>query len=89
MDSQENSGIVETGNFPLMEMPIMAQLTIHINNLILTYGKDVIQDFKIQLTQNENVGGLTIEQLINYYGQDTLKQYFTLIYGWSFDQKAG
>ena len=75
--------------FKLLEWPVTAQITIHVNNLILTYGNKVLGDFKNHLYQNESTGGLTIEQLINYYGHDKMKEYFNLIYGWNFTEKAG
>ena len=86
----EVNNVIVVG-FAMLDKPIDVQLTIHINNLINTYGKDLIKEFKLKLYNPENDyhGGQQIKQLVNHYGLDTVKNWFTLIYGWDFTQKAG
>lgn len=81
---------VIVGKFNLMNSPDLAQITIHVNNLLITYGKDVIKEFKEKLyNPDSSIGGLTVRQLIEYYGQERMQEFFTLIYGWDFNKKAG
>jgi len=80
------------GNFSLSKMPVDYQLTVHINNLLSTYGKKIIQEFKAALYEQDNpeiYHSIIIIRIINHYGIDKVKAWFTLIYGWNFTQKAG
>lgn len=77
------NNVVEVG-FALKTSPVDVQLTVHVNNLLNTYGAQVINEFKDKLNNPESVGGQQITQLINYYGIEVVKNWFTLIYGWDF-----
>jgi hypothetical protein len=81
---------VVVGNFPLMKQPVDYQITIHVNNMLNAYGKSVIKQFKEHLYNPEAVGGIQIKRLVNHYGIDAMRDWFTLIYGWDFtEQKVG
>lgn len=92
MDTQEISiNNVVVGPFRLLESPITAQITIHINNMILTYGNGIIQDFKEYLSQKDTYLLQNGQQIVEYYGEDKMREYFSLIYGWTFEmiEKVG
>jgi hypothetical protein len=86
---QEVNNVIVVG-FPLSRQPVDYQLTIHINNMLNAYGPSVIKQFKEHLYNPESIGGVQIKNLINHYGLDAVKGWFTLIYGWDFtEQKVG
>lgn len=93
-DKQVKTGEVIQGDFPLKRSPIDYQLTIHINNLLLTYDKrHIIAAFKEHLNNPEKYAnsfqyGGSIRNLVNHYGVETLRNWFTEIYGWEF-KKVG
>jgi len=84
--SETGESQVETDRrFAMIEKPIDVQITIHINNLILTYGTNIIGEFKDYLYYPDLfVGGFQIKQLCNHYGDDKIKNWFGVIYGWDF-----
>lgn len=76
--------------FKIEDRPIAVQLTIHVNNLILTYGsKSIIPEFKSILYNPELLnesGSLMVKQIINHYGVGTCQKWFKDIYGWGFEK---
>lgn len=85
----EDSTVV-IGKFALLDRPIMSQLTVTINNLILTYGSNsIIPQFKAALFNPENISiyntGFIVRNVILYYGINSCKQYFAIIYGWKYE----
>jgi hypothetical protein len=85
----ESSNNITVGKFALLNQPVDYQITVHINNLIITYGKYIIKDFKSHLYEPNDLSGLVVRQLCDHYGIDKMRQWFTLIYGWDFTEKAG
>lgn len=72
--------------FKLEKQPTLVQLTTHINNLFSSTKKEtVLNDFK-----NELYGGFAqldrVKQLVQYYGQEDCKDFFTTVYGWEFKE---
>lgn len=100
MDNQAQANQIETGesqnvtvgDFPMFGQPIPYQLTIHVNNLFTQYDKTMITNtFKNLLENPEYIGksGHTrINQIIDYYGVDLCRDWFTLVYGWQFGEIA-
>lgn len=84
-------GELVSGNFPLALQPLDLQITIHVNNLINTYGsKAIVKEFKTLLNdppliEESRFGSLVIRQIIRYYGISKMREWFTLIYGWQFE----
>ncbi len=75
--------------FPLARQPIAFQLTIHINNLIAGEGSGrVLQEFKDALYLGTDSSMYHVNNIIDYYGEDDCKDYFTLVYGWEFKETA-
>lgn len=73
--------------FKLMDEPIAVQMTVHVNNLRNTYGDSVIKAFIDTLDGGMYVS-LTVEQLIEYYGIEYCRQWFTEFYGVKFKSEA-
>ena len=72
--------------FPLQKQPIPVQLTVHINNLIVSYSKEVIiNDFKDSLN-GETPNITKVSDLIDYYGVEDCRDFFQLVYGWKFKE---
>lgn len=84
--------------FPLALEPLDVQITIHVNNLLNTYGNNAIKEIKHLLNNSIEVeeynfdelqiGSLVIRQLIRYYSVSKMQSWFKMVYGWSFE-KAG
>jgi hypothetical protein len=80
--------------FKLTKSPVSVQLTVHINNLLITYGShNIIPLFKDYLfnptSLEKDKSGIVVQNIIRYYGIKTCQDWFTLIYGWNFTQKTG
>lgn len=88
--SQEEVGQILHVHFPLRDKPLDVQLTVHINNMLNCYGKDVIKEFKLQLNdpESQDIQSRQIVNIINHYGIENVKQWFEVVYGWEF-KKAG
>lgn len=108
MGNQEAQAVEQTEGqliravFPLAQQPVDYQISVHVNNLLLTYSngkqgnlirKRMVAGIKATLTNPEKMSqgteGVRITQLIEYYGVEKMREWFTMVYGWSFDQKAG
>lgn len=92
-EQEVKEGELVNGNFPLASQPQDLQITIHVNNLLNTYGKHVTKELKHILNNPEQLedyqfGSLVIRQLIRYYGISKMRQWFALVYGWTFDKKT-
>jgi len=90
--SAEEGQLVQ-GAFPLAMQPGDFQLTVHVSNLTTTYKKEgILQSFKEVLTApeklQENLHGIRIRQIIEFYGIEKTRQWFTMVYGWNFNQKV-
>lgn len=92
---EAESGEVDTnvidGKFAMNSRPIAAQITIHMNNLFVTYNKkQIVKTFKEFLynpeTINDLPGNITIKSLINHYNIDIMKNWFIQVYGWKFEK---
>lgn len=101
LNMQEEGQLIKAA-FLLSQQPISYQISIHVNNLLLTYSngkqgnlirKRMVAGIKATLTNPEKIAngteGVRITQLIEYYGVEKMREWFTMVYGWSFDQKAG
>lgn len=88
----EIDNVVVTDVFALCKSPAAYQLTIHITNLIETYNKDVIKEFKGYLHNPEtlitDMSSVRVRAIINHYGIKTCQKWFTDIYGWNFKKKV-
>ncbi len=73
---------------PLMRSPKAVQLTVHVNNILLTYPDDrsgVLKDFKKALTiPGYKVEYEPIARTINNIGAYYYKVWFGDIYGWTY-----
>ena len=95
IDAQSEEGTlnVVAVDFPMFSRPVDVQLTIHINNLLSTYGsKTILAVFKDFLYNPENMNNFShdarLGQMINYYGVEACQDWFASIYGWDF-KKVG
>jgi len=92
--------MVTSKQFGLETRPLAAQLTIHINNLLLTYPenkKDILKYMKFILNNTNkksysgNINWAIVnrcEALVSFYGESFCKKWFTDIYGWKFNKVA-
>lgn len=87
MESKQTEEVT-IGNFPLMNMPIDYQLTIHVNNLLVFYGNGIIKEIKKEL-YGEAYSLFYTKNLVIHYGASKVQDWFTLIYGWDFNKKVG
>jgi len=86
---KKKEGKLIMGRFPLSNSPLAVQLTIHINNMFITWPKqkkDLLRDFKGALNGSKE-GSKRAHQLIDHYGMNFCKQWFKDIYGWEFKQE--
>lgn len=81
--------------FLLAQSPIQVQITHHITNLKNCYDKrTVIKLFKLMLLDlpinavYDHDMYHRIVQIINYYGKNSVQEWFEMIYGWSFQKEA-
>lgn len=88
---------IYTPNFKLTNEPAAIQLSVHINNILNTehYGRDTsLSIIKAYLTNPENKrpmkGSINwrIRQLCEYYGIQFIRDWFSLVYSWSFKEAA-
>jgi hypothetical protein len=86
---EEVVGQVINVHFPLRDKPLDVQITVHINNVLNCYGKTLIKDFKEKLYNPEIESNRLVNRIIDHYGIENIKQWFSLIYGWEFTEKAG
>lgn len=93
---KEKSGELIQGKFGLMNSPVDVQLTVHINNMFHTWGKNqTIQAIKHEygMTQTDLSFGQAnalkrFDDINSYYGEKIVRQWFTLIYGWKFKRRS-
>jgi hypothetical protein len=86
----EGTNNIVVGPFALMKDPVDVQLTKHITNLLVTYGPDGLNGFRYYLHHPGKIdtSGMFVRsrELINYYGYEKCRQWFTLIYGWEYEK---
>lgn len=91
---KEKIGDLVKIEFPMSKRPTAVQLTIHINNLLITYDiskQTVYDDFKAMLSYDKTSKkycSVQVRQLVNYYGVKTCRKWFKDIYGWEFKRGA-
>lgn len=95
MDNQPIQEInrAQASRFALGQSPVAVQLTVHINNLLVQYGPMVTREFKGILDNPEMLdeardSNFRINQLIEFYGFETMRKWFTDIYGWTYKGAA-
>ena len=100
---QQQGGQLIKAAFPLAAQPVDYQISVHINNLLLTYsvGKQaglhrrrMVASFKALLEKPEELDsglhGVRITQIVRAYGVEKMREWFGLIYGWEFkNEKVG
>jgi hypothetical protein len=92
LTQQSNPGelILGTG-FALQSQPVALQLTVHVQNCLLTFGTGSIGSWKELLTNPEKINDeslpLTVRQIVSHYGIKNVQQWFTTVYGWTFATK--
>ena len=80
--------MVKRIKFPMDEKPVAVQLTIHFNNLFLTYDKKyVIKEFKSILVEGEEPTTIRAKQLLAQYGRRNLKRWFKTVFAWEYPRK--
>lgn len=91
-DDLEINNVVVSDVFALCKTPDAYQLTIHVTNLIETYGPTIIKAFKGYLYNPEtlltNMSEVRVRVIINHYGIPTCQKWFTDIYGWDFKKEV-
>lgn len=85
--NSKKGGELVTGSFPLSSAPVDYQLSVHVNNLLLTYNREaIIKGFKEALSNPERLKaglcGVRVTQIIQTYGVPKCQEWFTMVYGW-------
>ena len=82
---KQQSGELVKHRFPLSYKPRAVQFTVHINNLI-GQNKNLIKDIKevLQKGKVESFTYFRIKELIDYYGMEYCREWFSEVYGWEF-----
>jgi hypothetical protein len=90
LEIEEKLGELIAGHFGMAELPIFSQITKHVNNALLSTEKrkPLLKDFRAYLEDSDQTKlNFRYRQIIDYYGVETFKSWFELIYGWEFKQE--
>lgn len=78
-------------HFALKKEPLDVQLTVHVQNYLLTFGAGSIGSWKELLNNPEKMNDeslpLMVRQIVSHYGAKNVQQWFTTVYGWTFATK--
>ena len=90
--NKEVEGEVIQVKFAMADSPIQVQITKHVNALLAyqdTNRRAVLDCFKTKLNNPELEGfNSRVNQIVDHYGVDVCKEWFTLIYDWKFEVAA-
>lgn len=91
MDNQNRQD--QASRFKLGQSPVAVQITVHVQNLIIQYGPNITREFKSVLMESYESdlaldSNFRIDQLIGHYGFEVVRQWFTDIYGWTYENAA-